>query len=232
MGNRCLLREREKENKSLVRLVLLLQVSFCLCSSFTLGRLNAAILKESHFPDRFDETHSKNHWINKTLAIQRLDNIIIPHFEVILEELELSEDQKYLLIYNVFKAQTTDKYHGHLDENNIACVQVPPNLTHIFQPLDLNANAFAKSFLKSRFQKWYAKDVTNGLNKGKNFHQIDFDTELSTMKPIHVRWLISLYDKLRNSDEMVESAFENASVMEAIDSKQIPDEDPFKHLSE
>ena len=47
--NKCLLRERKKENKSLVLLVLLLQVIFCLCSSFTLGRLNATILKESHF---------------------------------------------------------------------------------------------------------------------------------------------------------------------------------------
>ena len=42
-------KERKQENKSLVRLVLLLQVSFCLFSSFTLRRLNATILKESHF---------------------------------------------------------------------------------------------------------------------------------------------------------------------------------------
>ena len=38
---------KEKENKLLARLVLLLQVS--LCCSFTLGRLNATILKKSHF---------------------------------------------------------------------------------------------------------------------------------------------------------------------------------------
>ena len=64
----------------------------------------------------------------------------------------------------VFKAQTTDKYREHLDENNIAYVKVPPNLTHIFQPLDRNVNAFAKSFLKSRFQDRHAN------NKGKNNH--------------------------------------------------------------
>ena len=43
------IKEREKGKKSLVRLVLALQVNFSLCSSFTLGRLNAAIQKESHF---------------------------------------------------------------------------------------------------------------------------------------------------------------------------------------
>ena len=52
------------------------------------------------------------------------------------------------------------------------------------------------------------------------------------MKPTNARWLISLYDKLRNSGEMIKSAFENASIMETIDNKEIPDEDPFKHLPE
>ena len=52
------------------------------------------------------------------------------------------------------------------------------------------------------------------------------------MKAMHVRWLISLYDKLRNFVKMIKPAFKNASVMEAIYNKEIPDEDPFKHLSE
>ena len=42
------------------------------------------------------------------------------------------------------------------------------------------------------------------------------------------RWLISLYDKLGNSGEMIK----NASIMEAIDNTEFPNEDPFKHLSE
>ena len=183
------------------------------------------------FLDGFDLTHSKNHWSNETLTIQHLDNIIIPYFEVIREEPGLPEDQKYLLIY-VFKAQITDKYRKHLDKNNIAHVQVPPNLTLISQPLDLNVNAFAKSFLKSRFQEWYAKEVTNGLNKGVNVHQIDIDTKLSKIKSIRARWLISLYKKLWNSGKMIKSAFKNASMVGAIDNKEIPDEDPLKHSSE
>ena len=52
------------------------------------------------------------------------------------------------------------------------------------------------------------------------------------MKATHVRWLTSLYEKLRNSGEMVKPVFKNALVMEAIYNKEIPDEDPFKHLSE
>ena len=43
---------------------------------------------------------------------------------------------------------------------------------------------------------------------------------------------ISLYNNFRNSDEMIKSAFKNASVMEEVENMEIPDEDPFKHLPE
>ena len=72
------------------------------------------------FPDEFDLTNSKNQWNNETLVIQHLDNTIILYFEVIREELGLPNDQKCLLIYDSFKAQTTEKYYEHLDENNIS----------------------------------------------------------------------------------------------------------------
>ena len=91
--------------------------------------------------------------------------------------------------------QTTDKYCAHLDENNIAYVQVLPNLNPIFEPLDINVNLLAKLFLELRFQEWQTKEVTNGLNKGENVYQVDIDTKLLTIKPIHAPWMISLYDK-------------------------------------
>ena len=76
------------------------------------------------------------------------------------------------------------------------------------------------------------KEVKNGLNKGKDAHQINIDTKLSRMKPVHVGWLISLYDKLRNSCKVIKSTFKNALITEAIDNKEILDEPPFKHLFE
>ena len=70
------------------------------------------------------------------------------------------------------------------------------------------------------------------MNKGENVLQTDIDTKLSKIKAMHVRWLISLYGKLRNFVKMIKPAFMNASVMKAIYNKEIPDEDPFKHSSE
>ena len=144
---------------------------------------------------------------------------------MIRKELGLSENLKCLLIYDVFKAQRADKHREHFDKNNIAYVQVLPILTHHFQSLNVSVNGFTKSSLKSGFQDWYAKEVTNGLNKGKNVHQIDIDTKLSKMKQIHAQWLISLYNKLRNSGKMIKSAFQNVSIMEVIGNKEISDDD-------
>ena len=164
------------------------------------------------------------------MTIQHFDNIIIPSFEAMREELELPKDQKCLLIYDVSKAQITDKYREHFEKSNIAYVQVPPNLTHIFQLVDLNVNEFAKLSLKLRFQDSFRKKVIHGLNKGENVHQIDIDAKISKMKPIHARWLISLYNKFWRNGKI---GFRKCLlIMETIDNKEVPDEDPFKHLFE
>ena len=76
--------------------------------------------------------------------------------------------QRVLLIFDVLRGQTTDSYLKLLDENNFVCVFVPPNLTNYFQPLDLNVSSHAKTFLKQRFQDWYASAVTKQLDAGKD----------------------------------------------------------------
>ena len=50
------------------------------------------------------------------------------------------------------------------------------------------------------------------------------------MKQIHARWIISLYEKFGNSDEMVIKAFQMASITEALTNKNMEEDDPFSHL--
>ena len=50
------------------------------------------------------------------------------------------------------------------------------------------------------------------------FYEISVDTKLSVIKPLHARWLISLYDNLRNKENiMIKRAFEMSSISEALD---------------
>ena len=89
----------------------------------------------------------------------------------------------------------------------------------------------AKSFLKDRFEKWYREEIQKQTNDEKGVYEVDIDTRLSRMKSIHARWIIGLYDKLRNSQQLIENGFRAASITEALDPQSdFGDEDPFKHL--
>ena len=148
------------------------------------------------------------------------------------EALGLPKDQKSLLIYDVFKGQTTKRYTDFLLENDLAHVHFPPNLNHKFQPLDINVNGVAKGFLKDQFQKWYTGEIQKQMDNGKSVYEVDVDTRLSRMKPIHARWVISLYDKFRNSKKVIENGFRAAAITEALDPQMdFGDEDPFKYLT-
>ena len=65
----------------------------------------------------------------------------------------------------------------------------------------------------------------------KAFMRFDVDTLLLRMKPIHARWVIGHYDKLQNSEKMIENEFKAAAIMEALDpEKDFGEEDPLSHL--
>ena len=108
------------------------------------------------------------------------------------EEIGLPDDQKALLIYDVFKGQETQRVIALIESNGCLRVYVPPNLTHVFQPLDLTINGNTKEFLKNKFSDWYASQITNKLEKGEDVYEIEVKTTLTVMKPMHARWIIGL----------------------------------------
>ena len=55
------------------------------------------------------------------------------------------------------------------------------------------------------------------MDNGKGVYEVDVDTRFSRMKSIPAHWVIDLYDKLRNSDKMIENGFKAAAITEALD---------------
>ena len=108
-------------------------------------------------------------------------------------------------------------------------VYVPNNMTHYFQPLDLTVNSVAKYFLKEKFELWYANEVKKQLDEGIEVYEINVPLKLSILKPIHGRWLLGLYDHLRNNKEIIMKGFESAGITEAV-TQELPNEDPFADL--
>ena len=126
------------------------------------------------------------------------------------EELGIPDHQKSLLIYNVFEGQKTRKVLDLIEANHCVNVYVPANLTHVFEVLDLTINGVAKSFLNRKFSEWYAEQVTQQIAKGIVVYDVKVDTNLTVMKPVHAKWLVGLYDHLRNSRDLILKGFEQA----------------------
>ena len=106
---------------------------------------------------------------------------------------------------------------------------VPNNMTHYFQRLDLTVSGVAKHFWKDKFELWYTNEVKKQLDEGTEVYEIDIPLKLSILKPIHGRWLLELYDHLRNNKKIIINGFESAGITEAV-TQELPDEDPFANL--
>ena len=101
----------------------------------------------------FDITHSPNHWANKEIVMSPLKKIVFPFVNKKYESLSLSKDAKALLIFDVFKGQTTPAVNDLLKDNNCIVQHVPNNHTNLFQPLDISVNKSAKSFVSDKYQE-------------------------------------------------------------------------------
>ena len=132
-------------------------------------------------------------------SLKILEEVIIPYLKKQREVEQLSEDHPALLILDLFRGQLTKVVVGEMQKHNILMCQVPANMTHIFQPLDLTVNGSAKSFLKAKFIEWFAEKIDEGLEEGKALEDIDIKLTLTLLQPIHGSWICDLYNYLSSS---------------------------------
>ena len=118
-----------------------------------------------------------------------------------------------------------------LKENYISVVNVAANKTKFYQPLDLTVNGYAKRYTKDKFNKWYTGQVTRLLNDGKQIENVDIPLCLSTLKPIHAEWMVSLFNQMPTEEgkEIILSGWRAAGISDIIKlgSGGMPTLDPF-----
>ena len=139
--------------------------------------------------------------------------------------MKLEDNHKALVLFDVFKEQKTQAVIDLIDEYTCLSVFVPPDLTHLFQPLDLAHNAKAKCFLNEKSEALYTQKVTKLLSEGSDVYAINNTSDLSVMKPIHTRWLIRFYDHMQNQVDLIKQSFYMAGIYNAI-AMPLPEEDP------
>ena len=74
---------------------------------------------------------------------------------------------------------------------------IPANCTDRLQPMDLSVNKAAKDFMRKKFREWYATEVQKQLDDGAT-RISPVDLTMSVMKLLGSRWLVRLYDYIRD----------------------------------
>ena len=134
-----------------------------------------------------------------------------------------------------FLGQITDDVISLLRNNNIHSVLVPNNMTQLFQPLDLTVNKHCKSYLKRLFSEWYAQQIKNQFSLGKKVEEIKIEFRLTTLKPLHAKWLVEYYKEItsENGSSVIINDWKAAGIYDAIKvgSFGLQSVDPFEDIS-
>ena len=129
---------------------------------------------------------------------------------------------------DTFKGQDNEEIKPLYLENNCDLVIVPHKLTNKFQQLDFTINKKAKKFVSSQFNKWYAERVSRQLTNVKSSGDVKVSLKLSDLLLLYAKWVVEMYEYLKEQKESVIKGFEKAGIMEAVKSAQ----DIYRYLCE
>ena len=121
-----------------------------------------------------------------------------------------------------------------LKDNNILSTKIPPNIKHVFQPLDLTVDKFAKDGMKGKFSIWFSREIPLGLENGVELDDIEVDYRISILIPLHAKWLVELYKymSIDEGKEIVANDWKKVSIFGTIKlcSSSVPSLDPFSDI--
>lgn len=166
------------------------------------------------FPESWAITHSDSHWSTEATMLQFIDSVLVPYVTKTRHELELAVDHYSLAIFDVFKAHRCDSVLRKLNDNNIHQVFVPAGCTSELQPLDVSVNQEFKAIMKNSFSRWYAEEVRQALDQGRELQDVKVDLRASLMKPLHANWLMLAISNLQEKSDLIRSGFEKSGILE------------------
>ncbi|ELT92395.1 hypothetical protein CAPTEDRAFT_190870 [Capitella teleta] len=121
------------------------------------------------------------------------------------------------LTAHVYRPHHVENVVSLFGEHNIRLVYLPPNCTGELQPLDLSGNADFKSVLKAQFVEWYADKVASSLTAGQDPSQLKVNLRLSTLKPVHAKWVMTAWESLYEKPDAILNGWKKAGIASALD---------------
>jgi hypothetical protein len=174
------------------------------------------------FPEGFLLGFNKSHWSNEEETLRLLKQVISPYISKMKRKLKLPEDQVACLIWDAFKAQSTEAVKLELENLNIKDVQVPKNMTHLLQPLDLTTNGVVKKMEQREFSNYFTTCITEAMlaDPNRDVASIKVDLKLSTLKPLHAKTVSRVYMYLQGEEgrKAILNGFNAAGITKAVES--------------
>ena len=166
------------------------------------------------FPEKWNVTHSDNHWSTEKTMLEYLDCVIIPYVVETRNALDLPEDQPALALFDVFAAHRCSSVLEKLRCSNIHQVFIPADCTGELQPLDVGVNDRFKNLMKNSFTRWYANEVKEAMDHGICMTEIQIDLKASLMKPLNANWIITAITTLSDYTDSIRKPFETVGIVD------------------
>lgn len=101
-----------------------------------------------------------------------------------------------------------------LAKNNIKLQFIPAGFTDKLQPCDAqpSPNLAFKENLTEQFESYSAGKVRKGLADNKRIEEIKIDLRTSIIKPIHARWMVRSYNKLKDNTVLIKKAWQTTGL--------------------
>ena len=193
------------------------------------GGKTAASYRKFDFPSSFSLSTSEKHFSNTNESLKLIKEVILPYVKEQKKSLD-DENQAALLIIDVFRGQMTVPVTQALKNNNIILVKIPPNITHIYKPLDLTVNRSAKL----KFTKWYSNKIHRQPDEGKQIDQVEVLLRLSVLKPLHAKWIIEFYDDMATpkGKDVIANGWKSSGITETLErgKNDFDNLDPFSDI--
>ena len=161
------------------------------------------------YPSNWHITYTENHWANEKTTIDYIHKILLPYINNVRQSLSLSSNHTALVIFDRFKGQCTSTVLQLLSDNHIEIAIVPANLTDRLQPLDISVNKSVKEHLRREFSLWYSDQLCSKIERSVSDGTANIqlpetvDLSMSTLKPLGVKWLVSMYDYFKGNKEII-----------------------------
>ena len=108
----------------------------------------------------------------------------------------------------MFKAHKTKIVRDLLKARRIKVAYVPAMYTSVFSPSDQFIEKEIKAGNNKQFSHWYAPQINDQIDSGIPEDEVWVDFTLTNMKPIHARWTIATFEKLRDRKDLMRKAWE------------------------